>query len=264
MPERTVTPLTCAVVPNTRGFRSRSGDCGRSVEWAARTLSIMPIEVPPELGVDVAEAERDAEAAFRVACWCESNDDRHRANAWFKHAARLGGGAMIFRISEYYWVDAKHDDANRVRLWWERLLDVTFPRLDAPEIYVQPRMFSPIELDGRTGYGMNSSIKIRSMQPEKAAQALSAAQDRFLLVLDDGRELDTDDELLEARQSGEGGTWPYSASGSSPAMDSGDGPVTVIDMDSNQYPRMVMTMINIVIDELLAHDVSAATLAPGD
>jgi hypothetical protein len=219
------------------------------------------IDFPAEIAAQAALADVDAEAALTVGRWLDTvHHDHDSANAWFKHAVRLGSPDVVWTIAEHYWTDGWEHSPGRLKLWMERAIDLTYPRRDAPRIFVRNAVFAPILVDGQAGYGMNSSLLVASQQPEHAAGALESATLRFVRVLEDGREFDSDFELASAQE--QAGRDLYTISGTGSVQVSEDGPFVIMDFDSNQYPRMARTMIDILIEELVRAAIEHASIRP--
>ncbi len=145
----------------------------------------MPAELPP------------AEAAFGRACLALTSDlpdQWEHARGLFEEAVRASGREMLWRAADA----CAADDADLVQasFWMRRAVAA---ESDPDGITVDPGTLCVV-VDGDHADHQRWEIAVASDDPARAVAALTAAEDRLMLVLEDGRELseeEADDVLGE-------------------------------------------------------------------
>lgn len=223
----------------------------------------------PELPDDIAALANAAptdltgQSAFTVGVWCDDNLYRAHGEAWFKLAAALGPFETVWRVIDYYAMDSCDWNGDRLKDWVNRAWREEFPRIDAPNIHLPKGLFAPIVLGGCAGHGHDTSVLIRSTDPEAATHALRRAADRFSLVCIDGHQIPPDaDEMATSELDLDYDRQLYTPNYVSRIEHLDGHPHLWMDWKDNMAPRMARTMTHLLVDELRDIEVARAWIQP--
>jgi hypothetical protein len=222
--------------------------------WAAYgTMSFMSRwdDVTARTVSEWAEAGRhgDAEAAFRLAAFGFERGQGETAEGWMALAARFGGSAMLWRLTDL----VKDDSCGRLAARWQR--QAILAEWGGAEVEVDESAYRIFSIKPDAYRTQEFGARVRGEPDEAVRSALIAAARRLMCVGDDGAEYPDAESAVD----GAG----YSPSHiSDPQRHPGGGWQFWMDCKGEVFPLMAATQLRILVDELRGAGVTGIRIGP--